>query len=180
LTLGYIDREIPFSDNIKNPKKSLYKIVDPFIRFYFNFVVPNRSYIEMGRVEPIINQVQQQFPAYVSFMWERFCRQSVPSIKFNGVSFKPASKWWGTLSKNSIMKLDIVAESVDGNYLLVADCKWTDKVYGTKNLFKELEEKAVLLPFLNNRTVIPALFLKETEKRDRENNVFTPNDLLYT
>jgi AAA+ ATPase superfamily predicted ATPase len=179
LTLGYIDREIPFCENIKNPKKSLYKIVDPFVRFYFNFVVPNRSAIEMGRVDIVINQMQQQFSNYVSFMWERFCRQSITTMKFNGVSFKPASKWWGSLSKNSVTEIDIVAESVDGNYLLIGECKWSEKVYGTKNIFKELEQKTELLPFLNNRTVIPALFVKDADKKEKENNVYTPNDLLY-
>jgi AAA+ ATPase superfamily predicted ATPase len=179
LSLGYIDREVPFSDNIKNPKKSLYKIGDPFTRFYFNFVVPNRSAIEMGRVDNIINQMQQQFPNYVSFMWERFCRQSVTTMKFNGVAFKPASKWWGTLSRNSVTEIDIVAESVDGNYLLIGDCKWSEKVYGAKNLFKELEQKAEWLPFLNNRTIIPVIFVKDADKKEKEPNVYTPNDLLY-
>ena len=42
LTLGYIEREIAYSE-IRNPKKSMYKIADPFIRFYFTFVTPYRS-----------------------------------------------------------------------------------------------------------------------------------------
>ncbi|MDR1593145.1 MAG: ATP-binding protein [Prevotellaceae bacterium] len=174
LTLGYIEREISFSE-IRNPKKSLYKIADPFIRFYFTFVTPNRSAIEMGRAEQVVNQIQKQFQVYVSHTWKHICRQAVTSMKFNGIAFKPASGWWAS-SKNP-EGLDIVAESVDGNYLLVGDCIWAEKVYGTKNLFKELEDKAATLPFLNSRAVIPVLFVREIDKK--ENNVYTPNDLLY-
>ncbi|MDR1886402.1 MAG: ATP-binding protein [Prevotellaceae bacterium] len=177
LSLGHIYREVSFSENIKNPKKSLYKIADPFLRFYFTFVVPNRSQIETGRIEPVLNKIQQQLPACVASTWERFCRQTVASTKFNGIAFKPASKWWG--SPKNPTGLDIVAESVDGNYLLIGDCQWGEKVYGTKNLFRELEEKIASFPFPNNRTVLPVLFLKETDKREKENNVYTPNDLLY-
>jgi AAA+ ATPase superfamily predicted ATPase len=175
LTLGYIEREIAYSE-IRNPKKSLYKITDPFIRFYFTFVTPHRSKIEIGRIDYVVNQIQKQFQQYVLPAWERICRQAVASMKFNGITFKPASKWWAS-SKNPV-GFDILAESTDGNYLLVGDCSWGDKVYGTKTKFKELEDKAASLSFLNNRTVIPVLFVRETDKK--ENNVYTPNDLLYT
>jgi AAA+ ATPase superfamily predicted ATPase len=175
LTLGYIEREIAYSE-IRNPKRSMYKIADPFIRFYFTFVTPYRSMIEMGRTDYVLTQIQKQFQEYVSHTWERICRQTVASMKFNGITFKPASKWWAS-SKNPV-GFDILAESTDGNYLLVGECSWGDKVYGTKTKFKELERKAASLPFLNNRTVIPVLFVRETEKK--ENNVYTPNDLLYT
>jgi AAA+ ATPase superfamily predicted ATPase len=174
LTLGYIEREISFSE-IRNPKKSLYKIADPFVRFYFSFVTPNRSAIEMGRIDYVISQIQKQFQTYVSHTWERICRQAITSMRFNGIAFKPASKWWAS-SKRPV-GLDVLAESVDGNYLLAGDCVWGEKVYGTKNMFKELEEKAASLPFLNNRTIIPVLFVREIDKK--ENNVYTPNDLLY-
>ncbi|MDR0726056.1 MAG: ATP-binding protein [Prevotellaceae bacterium] len=175
LTLGYIEREIAYSE-IRNPKKSMYRIVDPFIRFYFTFVTPYRSMIETGRADYVINQIQKQFQQYVSYTWERICRQAVTSMKFNGITFKPASKWWAS-SKNPV-GFDILSESTDGNYLLVGDCNWGDKIYGTKTKFKELEDKAASLPFLNNKTVIPVLFVRETDKK--ENNVYTPNDLLYT
>ncbi|MDR2383310.1 MAG: ATP-binding protein [Prevotellaceae bacterium] len=175
LTLGYIEREIAYSES-RNTKKSMYRIVDPFIRFYFTFVTPYRSMIEMGRTDYVVNQIQKQFQQYVLYTWERICRQAVSSMKFNGMTFKPASKWWAS-SKNPV-GFDILSESTDGNYLLVGDCSWGDKVYGVKTKFNELENKAKLLPFLNNKTVIPVLFVREIDKK--ENNVYTPNDLLYT
>jgi AAA+ ATPase superfamily predicted ATPase len=174
LSLGYIEREVSYSE-IRNPKKSMYKISDPFVRFYFSFVTPNRSMIESGYIDTVINQFQKQFRTYVSHTWERICRQSVTSMKFSGIAFNEAYKWWASSKKPT--RIDILAESVDGNYMLVGDCIWGEKVYGTKNIFKELEEKASLLPFLKNRTVIPVLFTREADKK--ENNVYTPNDLLY-
>ncbi len=37
---------------MKRMRKSLYKIADPFMAFYYQFVVPNRSFIELGVVYP--------------------------------------------------------------------------------------------------------------------------------
>jgi AAA+ ATPase superfamily predicted ATPase len=174
LTLGYIEREIAYSE-IRNPKKSLYKIADPFIRFYFTFVTPNRSMLEMGHIDTVVAQIQNQFQLYVAHTWERICRQVAGTMKFDGISFKQASKWWA--SSKQPTGLSVLAESTDGHYLLAGDCIWGDKVYGTKLRFKELEEKAASLPFLNKRTIIPVLFVREADKK--ENNVYTPNDLLY-
>ncbi|MDR2026973.1 MAG: ATP-binding protein [Prevotellaceae bacterium] len=174
LTLGYIDREVSYSE-IQNPKKSFYKIVDPFIRFYFTFVTPNRSMIESGMTDSVVSQIQKQFQAYVSHTWEHICRSAVSSMRFNGIAFKPAHKWW--TSSKTLTGFDILSESVDRNYLLAGDCIWCEKVSGTKNFFQELEQKAASLPFLNGRTVMPVLFVRETDRK--ENGVYTPNDLLY-
>ena len=50
ISLGYLIKEIPFGENEKNSKKSLYKISDPFMNFYFQFIAPNRSFIEIGQI----------------------------------------------------------------------------------------------------------------------------------
>jgi AAA+ ATPase superfamily predicted ATPase len=46
ISLGYLTKEIPFGENENNSKKSLYKISDLFMNFYFQFIIPNRSFIE--------------------------------------------------------------------------------------------------------------------------------------
>jgi len=66
IALGYLEREIPFGEDEKNSKKSLYKISDPFMNFYFRFIVPYRSFIELGRLSPILNTFETDFAAYVS------------------------------------------------------------------------------------------------------------------
>jgi AAA+ ATPase superfamily predicted ATPase len=175
LNLGYVEREVSFTE-LRHPKKSFYQIVDPFIRFYFTFVTPNRSAIELGRTENVTAQLQKQFQSYVSRTWEQVCRRAVSSMRFNGIAFNPACRWWASSKQPD--GFDILAESVDKKYLLVGNCIWGDKIYGTKTIFKEMEQKAASLPFRNNRTVIPALFVREIDRK--ENNVYTPNDLLYS
>lgn len=40
--LKYIRREIPFGKSLRSTKKSLYKINDPFLNFWFTFVAPDK------------------------------------------------------------------------------------------------------------------------------------------
>ena len=72
--LGFLEREVPFGTNEKSSKKSLYKIADPFMAVYYQFVMPNRSFIEIGRTKPIEQSLDLHFGEYVSMQWEKLCR----------------------------------------------------------------------------------------------------------
>ena len=42
--------------------------------FYYQFVVPNRSFIELGRRMPLEQALAAHFSEYVSMNWEKLCR----------------------------------------------------------------------------------------------------------
>lgn len=177
IQLGYIEREIPYGDNEKNSKKSLYKISDPFLDFYFKFVVPNRSLIEIEQTNVVSQMILEKLPYYVSAHWEKICRSAIPFLKINGIQFKPASRWWSKPKKDTEIELDIVAESVDRKYLLVGECKWNEKAINEKEQLNKLMKKAELLAYAKGREIIPALFLK-TQQQSSTENIFSPQDII--
>ncbi|GHT53327.1 ATPase [Bacteroidia bacterium] len=178
VSLGYVEREVPFGENYKNSKRSLYKIADQFLNFYFKYVVPYRSFIEIEQANVILNRIQEHFSEYVSLHWEKLCRDAVPHLTISGVTFNPAARWWGNPAKNVSMELDVVAVSHDEKSLLVGECKWSDRILSTDELFAELERKAALLPFAKGKTIIPVLFLKQKPTRACEKVVLVPKDIL--
>lgn len=169
IDLGFLEKDIPFGIDEKNAKKSLYKIADPFMAFYYQFVVPNRSFIELNRRLPIDQALNTHFSEYVSMQWEKMCRDAVTGNLVNGVVYGKAKRWWGSVlneaKKAEQVEFDVVAESIDKKYLLVGECKWTTQENG-KQLTAELLRKAKLLPFANDYTIIPMLFLKSVPKDD--------------
>ena len=176
ITLGYLEREIPFGEDEKNSKKSLYKIADPFMNFYFRFIVPYRSYIELGRLSPILNTFDTNFAAYVSQYWEKLCREAVSGNEINGITYGIARRWWGSVSRSEKIELDVVAESLDKKYLLVGECKWTSDE-NCERLLYELTEKAGKLSFAKNRVIVPVLFLKNPPMGNVF-NVLLPKDVI--
>lgn len=169
IDLGFLEKDIPFGIDEKNAKKSLYKIADPFMAFYYQFVVPNRSFIELNRRLPIDQALNTHFSEYVSMQWEKMCRDAVTGNLVNGVLYGKAKRWWGSVlneaKKAEQVEFDVVAESIDKKYLLVGECKWTTQENG-KQLTAELLRKAKLLPFANDYTIVPMLFLKSVPKDD--------------
>lgn len=179
--LGFLEREIPFGTNEKSSKKSLYKIADPFMAFYYQFVVPNRSFIELGRTKPIELALNSHFGEYVSMQWERLCRDAITGNDFNGIIYGQAHRWWGSVlnedGKPEQVEIDVMAESLDKRTLLVGECKWTTEKNATQQT-SELLRKATLLPFSKDyKKIVPVLFLK-TKPEGNADNVILPETIL--
>ena len=178
--LGFLEKDVPFGVDEKNAKKSLYKIADPFMAFYYQFVVPNRSFIELDRRLPIEQALNAHFSEYVSMQWEKLCRDAVTGNIVNGVIYGKAKRWWGSVlnedKKPEQVEFDVMAESLDKKYLLVGECKWTTQE-NSKQLTAELLRKANLLPFAKNYTIVPMSFLKNTPKEDN-GDIMLPEDVV--
>ena len=178
--LGFLEKDVPFGMDEKNAKKSLYKIADPFMAFYYQFVVPYRSFIELDRRLPIEQALCARFQEYVSMQWEKLCREAVTGNIMEGVLYGRARRWWGSVlnehGKPEQIEFDVMAESVDKKYLLVGECKWTARENG-RQLAAELLRKAALLPFTKDYMVVPVLFLKN-EPTDNSANVMLPQDVI--
>ena len=180
IDLGFLEKEVPFGMDEKNSKKSLYKIADPFMAFYYQFVVPNRSFIELGRRLPIEQVLNAHFSEFVSVQWETLCRDAVTGNLVGGIVYGQAKRWWGSVlnedKKPEQLEFDVIAESLDKKQLLVGECKWTTQEDGGR-LEAELLRKAHLLPFAKQHTIVPMLFLKNRPKGEAS-NVLLPADIL--
>ena len=180
IDLGFLEKDVPFGIDEKNAKKSLYKIADPFMAFYYQFVVPNRSFIELGRSLPLEQALAAHFSEYVSMHWEKLCRDAVTGNMVNGIVYGKAKRWWGPVlnekKEPEQIEIDVMAESLDKKYLLVGECKWTNQENG-KQLTAELLRKANLLPFVRNYKILPVLFLKNAPKDDA-GNAMLPEDVV--
>ena len=177
IQLGYIERELPFGENPRNSKKSYYRISDPFMSFYFSFVLPNRSLIELDKGDVVMNQVVQRLSGYTSYWWEKLCRQAVSGSEIEGYTFVLAQSWWGNVSKTERIEIDLIAESTDGKALLVGECKWTESENAERLLF-ELQTKVEKIPFAQGKKIIPCLFLKNSPSDNFTQNIYLPNDII--
>jgi len=114
---------------------------------------------------------------YVGDYWEKLCRETVSGNEIDGITYGMARRWWGNVSREDRIEVDIVAESLDKKYLLVGECKWTTGE-NSDRLLAELKEKASKLPFVKNHTIITKLFLKNPPVTGTMENVLLPDDIM--
>ena len=124
--MGLVRREIPFGSHPKSGKRSLYQIADPFLRFWFRVVAPNRSLLADAPGETRLMVWRRQRAQLEAFAWEELCRMAVPHLHrvVPAIAelgpFGPGQRYW----RGNDPELDIVARSVATPSLLVGEAKW--------------------------------------------------------
>ena len=57
--LGYVRRDVPFGEDPKKTRRALYRLNDPFLRFYFRFVLPYESSLARGITREAVHDWQR-------------------------------------------------------------------------------------------------------------------------
>ena len=124
-------------------KKGLYKIIDPFFRFWFRFVYPNRGFLEEEEIDFVLyEKIKPNFADFVAQAFEDVSSQLLSKLNVVGqLPFKAAriGAWWSRTEE-----IDVVALSDDSSQVFAAECKWTQKPVGT-NILNDLKTKAQIL-----------------------------------
>jgi len=157
LELGLVRRDQPFGASPRDSKRSLYRIGDPFLRFWFRFVEPNRSRLEARQGPAVLQEVLRQWPAHVAGVWEDLVRASIPRTGYFNRSWGVARAWWGPGTDRAPLEVDIVAESTDGATLLVGEVEWSSRA-DPQRLRTELHYKMTRLPFAHGREVLTGIW----------------------
>ena len=177
IDMGLVERQVPFGAPERGGKRSLYRIADPFLRFWFRFVEPNRSRLETRRTDAVERDLATSLPHHVADVWEDLARRSVPRLDLGGESWGSARRWWGTGLDRSPLEIDVVAEDPEHRRLLVGEVKWSTR-RKAERLVGELRHKATRLPFAAEREIVPVLWIAEPPAGTSRESVVTARDVL--
>jgi len=146
-------------------KRGIYHIIDPFFNFWFGFVYPNLSDLEVGLVEETFSKIKGHLNAYYGKMFEYLIMELIKTKFIDELrEFALVRKWW-----HNDKEIDIVALDEKHKKALVAECKWKNRV-NAERVVKELEEKVGYVKELGNYKIEYAVFAKGFSKRVREFN----------
>lgn len=133
--LDLVERTAPVTE--KYPEKSrrgLYVIKDFFFRFWFRYVFPFQSEIEMGNVQLVLGRIQQDLNQYTSVIFEEVCRQMI--VHFAPFAVQKSGRHW-----DKDTEIDIVSVNDAEKKILFGECKWSNQRVDFR-ILNELKKKA--------------------------------------
>jgi uncharacterized protein len=132
-SLWLVERVVPVTVvNPERSRQSFYRIVDPYLRFWFRFVLPFQDrLIDAGGAERHLTaRVLPQLDEFVSSpAFEEVAQQWLLHELDAAVR---VGRWWGKVRemrgrdlRDIDRELDVVAVDDDGRVLALGSCKWT-------------------------------------------------------
>jgi uncharacterized protein len=164
--MRYVERRLPATippAKQRTSRQGRYHLSDPFMRFYFRFIYPQRDLASYAP-ERILPALQSGLRAFVGqTAWEDLARQWVRERGYAGaLPFAPeviGSHW------SRKVQADVVAISWTSRAIMIGECKWgADAV--DRQTVRDLLERTIPLTLADlpeggaGWTVYPALFAR--------------------
>ena len=177
IELGYIKRDHPFGESPRSSKKTIYRLKDPFLLFWYRIVLPNHSLLERDLVDEVYAESQNHFKAQAAEIWEEMARKSTAHLSIANIRWKPAQRWWGHGRDGKNMEIDIIAESLDNKFLLFGEVKWEEKT-DIKTTISKLKKSVANFPKQTDKKVILAVWCKNNKIKNEKHWLISPEDVL--
>ncbi len=139
-----ITRRVPATEfQPEKSKRGSYQIDDHFLRFWFRYVQPNQSSLDLGLTDAILNQrVRPDLEHFAAAAFEEASRQHLAWLARQGkIPFLPEriGAWW-----ERDAEIDVLAISRTEKQALVGECKWSVNPVGI-NILDDLKQKSQAL-----------------------------------
>jgi AAA+ ATPase superfamily predicted ATPase len=136
-----ITRRVPATEfQPEKSKRGSYQIDDHFLRFWFRYVHPNQSSLDLGLTDAILDQrVRPDLEHFAAAAFEEASREHLAWLARQGkIPFLPEriGGWW-----EQNVEIDVLAISRTEKQALVAECKWSIHPLGV-NILDDLKQKA--------------------------------------
>jgi AAA+ ATPase superfamily predicted ATPase len=149
--LHFIVRQVPVTE-LQRPRtqRVLYRLADPYLRFWFRYVAPYQSFLQLGRVAELwAREIEPTLDEFVArSAWEGVCAQYLwrqLSAGQSGLRFAQLGRWWDAQDEIDLVGL------WNGKAVLVGECKWSNTQVG-EGVLTQLQAKAGKLPLADSPT----------------------------
>lgn len=135
-----VGREVPVTETRpERSRKSIYRLADPFLRFWFRYVYPNRSALEAGGSRQVLDGVVLgDLDTFMGAPYEEICRQHLIADGARLLGWQPLriGRYW-----DAGTEIDLIAVDAAGERAAFVECKWGRNV-DVRRVVRRLREKA--------------------------------------
>ena len=155
INLRLVEREVPITeDKPDKSRRGLYKISDNFFVFWFQYIFPYKSYLEMDNYDYVLEKmfsglkyndtVNSGFKSIAAQVYERVTVELLVAWQDNFFAFERVGRYW-----DSNLEIDVVGFSSSEKKIIFGECKWSEKPVGT-NIYEDLKKKAAKVEWNKN------------------------------
>ena len=145
-SLHILDEELPVTSH-PNARGRRYRIVDPYLLFWFRYVYSNRTDLEFYRIEEVTERIKQTFDHHCGQCFETLVRDLILEKRIlPDFNLQKIGRWWYKEDE-----IDIVGLNEEEKSIVFCEVKWSDLGRSdVKKIGNKLKEKASRVQWHNN------------------------------
>ena len=137
MNLKLITKEVSVTeDNLQKSKKGVYKISDNFFRFWFRYVFPYKSDLEIQRYEETLRKIEETLGQTKSLVYENVCQELLSDLRSVIFNFERIGRWW-----NKEEEIDVVGLNSKTKQIIFGECKWSKNMVDV-DVYYDLKRKS--------------------------------------
>ncbi|MFB6226572.1 MAG: ATP-binding protein [Candidatus Paceibacteria bacterium] len=130
--LRLIEKRVPATvEREEKFRRSTYHLRDNFFKFWFQFVLPYKSELELENKDLALSKFRREFKHMEAAAYEDVIQEIARNHQKSFFEFQKVGKWW-----NGDNELDLLAFNSEENKILFGEAKWREKAVGRVNLNK--------------------------------------------
>ena len=155
INLRLVEREVPITeDKPDKSRRGLYKISDNFFVFWFQYIFPYKSYLEMDNYDYVLEKMfsglkyndnaSSSFKIIAAQVYERVAAELLIAWQDKIFAFERVGRYW-----DNNQEIDVVGVSSSEKKIIFGECKWSEKSVGV-DIYEELKKKAAKVEWNKN------------------------------
>lgn len=134
--LHLIEKDVPVTEfNKGKSRKGLHRISDNFFRFWFQFVYPYKSELQIGKTKEILEKYKICASSLEAVVYEGVCQEILQGFEDKIFPFDRVGRFW-----DNNTEIDIIGLNEKKRQIIFGECKWSSKPVGT-NIYNDLKKK---------------------------------------
>lgn len=173
--LGFLSREWPVTLKKSREIKtgSTYALSDNFMKFWYTYVFPTRSMLEINR-GAIISQISSSYDHYLGHVFEEITKQHLIDLNAAGKTpfvFERIGRQWGKVpgkpKNENAYEIDLVAMNEGSKEILFVECKWqTLSGKNSRKVLRDLKDRSKFVQWhIGERKEYFAVVAKKIENK---------------
>jgi AAA+ ATPase superfamily predicted ATPase len=131
MDLQIIEKKVPTGE--PPHKKGIYRIKDTMFQFWFRFIAPNISLIEIDNTKGLSQLIEKQLNDFMGPIFEEICISYLWKLTFqdeDSALYRTFGSWWGNNSKlKQQEEIDILGLGFENDQnILLGECKWRNQL----------------------------------------------------
>lgn len=173
-----IRKSHPIISKKEKTRDKRYEISDPYYRFWFKFIYPNKTLIEENRGGEVLEGIKRDINAFIGPAFEEVAKEFLAKLSMDGLlspNFSKLGRWW-----HREEEIDLVAPNEETKEITFFEVKWSRltkrEVY---RILDDLKRKAKLVKWHNRsrRETFGIMAKKIVSKEDLREEGYLAYDL---